>query len=337
MIAHFKSTTMNLLRHAFTALALVASGLMASSVALAQPADYPSKPIRIIVPFAPGGATDVLARMVGAKLQESWSQPVVVDNRPGAGGNIGAEAAARSPNDGYTLLLAAAGFMAVSPSLYAKLPFDTVRDFAPVAQLVKAPLLLVVNNSVPARSVKELIDYAKANPGKLTIANGGTGTAQHLGGEFFTYTAGIDALHVPYKGSAPATTDLLAGVSNAQFDNMVTLISHVKSGKIRALGVSSLKRSAILPDVPTIAESALPGFETGTWYGVVAPAGTPPAVVDKLNREINRILAMPDVAEKLVQMGLEASPMTPAAYGEFIRREIAQYARVIQNAKIKLD
>jgi tripartite-type tricarboxylate transporter receptor subunit TctC len=185
--------------------------------------------------------------------------------------------------------------------------------------------------------VKELIDYGKANPGKLTIGNGGTGTAQHLGGEFFTYTAGINAVHVPYKGSAPATTDLIAGVFNAQFDNMVTLIGHVKSGKIRPLGVSSLKRAAILPEVPTIAESGLPGFETGTWYGVVAPASTPAVIVDKLNREINRILALPDVSEKLVQMGLEASPMTPAAYGEFIRKEIAQYARVIQNAKIKLD
>jgi tripartite-type tricarboxylate transporter receptor subunit TctC len=319
-------------------LALSVLSALTTTTAYAQSVpDFPTRPIKIIVPFAPGGATDVLARMVGAKLQESWGQPVVVDNRPGAGGNIGAEAAARSPGDGYTLLLAAAGFMAVSPSLYAKLPFDTVKDFAPVAQLVKAPLLLVVNSTVQARTVKELIDYGKANPGKLTIGNGGTGTAQHLGGEFFTYTAGINAVHVPYKGSAPATTDLIAGVFNAQFDNMVTLIGHVKSGKIRPLGVSSLKRAAILPEVPTIAESGLPGFETGTWYGVVAPASTPAVIVDKLNREINRILALPDVSEKLVQMGLEASPMTPAAYGEFIRKEIAQYARVIQNAKIKLD
>jgi tripartite-type tricarboxylate transporter receptor subunit TctC len=319
-------------------LALSVLSALTTTTAYAQSVpDFPTRPIKIIVPFAPGGATDVLARMVGAKLQESWGQPVVVDNRPGAGGNIGAEAAARSPGDGYTLLLAAAGFMAVSPSLYAKLPFDTVKDFAPVAQLVKAPLLLVVNSTVQARTVKELIDYGKANPGKLTIGNGGTGTAQHLGGEFFTYTAGINAVHVPYKGSAPATTDLIAGVFNAQFDNMVTLIGHVKSGKIRPLGVSSLKRATILPEVPTIAESGLPGFETGTWYGVVAPASTPAVIVDKLNREINRILALPDVSEKLVQMGLEASPMTPAAYGEFIRKEIAQYARVIQNAKIKLD
>ena len=316
------------------ALALAA---LAGGAAAQAPADYPSRPIKVIVPFAPGGATDVLARMVGQKLAESWGQQVVVENRPGAGGNIGAEAGARAAADGYTLTLAAAGFMAVNPSLYAKLPYDPVRDFAPVALLVKAPLLLVVNPAVPARNTRELVEWARANPGRLTIGNGGQGTAQHLGGELFTSVAGIRAVHLPYKGSAPATTDLLAGVFEAQFDNMVTLLPHVKSGKLRALGVSSAARVPVLPDVPTIAESALPGFETGTWYGMVAPAATPPAVLDKLNREIARIVALPDVNERMVAMGLVPAAGPRAAFGEFIRSEIAQYGKLIRSAGIKLD
>jgi tripartite-type tricarboxylate transporter receptor subunit TctC len=301
------------------------------------PGDFPTRPLRIIVPFAPGGATDVLARMIGQKLTDAWGQQVVVENRPGAGGNIGAEAGARAAADGYTLTLAAAGFMAVNPSLYAKLPYDSVKDFAPVSLLVKAPLLLVANSTLPSRNVRELIEFARANPGKLNIGNGGTGTAQHLGGEFFTSAAGISAVHIPYKGSAPATNDLLAGVFHAQFDNMVTLIPHVKSGKLRPLAVSSAKRVAILPDVPTIAESGVPGFETGTWYGVVAPAATPGPIVDKLNREINRILTLPDVAEKLNGMGLQAASMTPSQFGEFIRSEIGAYAKIIKTANIRLD
>ena len=304
-------------------LALALAGLAGGAAAQA-PADYPTRPIKVIVPFAPGGATDVLARMV-------------VENRPGAGGNIGAEAGARAAADGYTLTLAAAGFMAVNPSLYAKLPYDPVRDFAPVALLVKAPLLLVVNPAVPARNTRELVEWARANPGRLTIGNGGQGTAQHLGGELFTSVAGIRAVHLPYKGSAPATTDLLAGVFEAQFDNMVTLLPHVKSGKLRALGVSSAARVPVLPDVPTIAESALPGFETGTWYGMVAPAATPPAVLDKLNREIARIVALPEVNERMIAMGLVPAVGPRAAFGEFIRSEIAQYGKLIRSAGIKLD
>ncbi len=289
-----------------------ATALIAPAPASAQApqaaADFPSRPLRIIVPFAPGGATDVLARMVGQKLTDAWGQQVIVENRPGAGGNIGAEAGARAAADGYTLTLAAAGFMAVNPSLYAKLPYDSVKDFAPVSLLVKAPLLLVANSTLQARNVRELIDFARANPGKLNIGNGGTGT-----------------------------NDLLAGVFHAQFDNMVTLIPHVKSGKLRPLAVSSAKRVPILPDVPTIAESGLPGFETGTWYGVIAPAATPAPIVDKLNREINRILTLPDVAEKLNGMGLQAAAMSPAQFSDFLRSEIANYARIIKAANIKLD
>jgi tripartite-type tricarboxylate transporter receptor subunit TctC len=299
--------------------------------------DFPSKPLRIIVPFAPGGATDVLARMISGKLGEALGQQVVVENKPGAGGAIGAEAGARAAPDGYTLTLAAAGFMAVNPAVYPKLSYDPVRDFAPLCLLVKAPLLLVVNPSVPARNVKELVDWARANPGRLTIGHGGPGTAQHLGGELFTNVAGIQAVHIPYKGSAPATTDLLAGVFDAQFDNMVTLIPHVKSGKLRALGVSSPKRAPALPEVPTIAEAALPGFETGTWYGLVAPAAVPAPILDRLNREVVRIVAMPEITDKMTAMGLVPAAGPAPQFGEFIRSEIAQYARVVKAANIRLD
>lgn len=329
--------TMHPNRRLLSAALALALTTLTSAVSAQTATDYPTRPIKVIVPFAPGGATDVLARMVGQKLAEAWGQQVVVENRPGAGGNIGAEAGARAAPDGYTLTLAAAGFMAVNPSLYAKLPYDPVRDFAPVALLVKAPLLLVVNPAVPARTTRELVEWARANPGKLTIGNGGQGTAQHLGGELFTSVAGIRAVHLPYKGSAPATTDLLAGVFEAQFDNMVTLLPHVKSGKLRALGVSGATRVPVLPDVPTIAESALPGFETGTWYGMVAPAATPAAVLDKLNREIARIVALPEINDKMVAMGLVPAVGPRAVFGDFIRAEIAQYGKLIRSAGIKLD
>jgi tripartite-type tricarboxylate transporter receptor subunit TctC len=318
------------------ALAAAAAGL-GLPAARAQSGNYPARPVKMVVPFPAGGATDLTARLLAGKLTEAWGQQVIVENKPGAGGNIGAEAGARAAPDGYTLTLCAAGFMAVNPSLYAKLPYDPVRDFAPVALLVKAPLLLVVHQGVPARSVRELIDWAKANPGRLTIGNGGQGTAQHLGGELFTSVAGVRAVHLPYKGSAPATTDLLAGVFDAQFDNMVTLLPHVKSGKLRPLAVSSSARVPVLPEVPTIAEAALPGFETGTWYGIVAPAATPAPVLERLNREIARIVALPDVAERLQAMGLVAAVGPRAAFGEFIRAEIAQYNKVIRSAGIKLD
>jgi tripartite-type tricarboxylate transporter receptor subunit TctC len=307
-------------------------------IAPAQAQDhFPSRQMRIIVPFVPGGASDMLARLVAQKLGETFSQTVIVENRPGAGGNIGAEAGAKAAPDGHTLTLAAAGFMAVNPSVYLKLGYDSVRDFQPVSLLVHAPLLFVVNPKVQAQTVREFIDLAKANPDKLAIGNGGTGTAQHLGGEYFTSTAGIKVLHVPYKGSAPATTDLLGGVFDAQFDNMVTLIPHVKAGKLRALGVSSARRVPLLPDVPTIAEAALPGFETGTWYGIVAPAGTPKPVVERLNREINRILTLPDVREKLLAQGLEPAGNSPAEFDAMIRAEIVKYAKIVKAAGIKAE
>ena len=293
---------------------------------------FPTKPMRIIVPFAPGGATDVLARTFGGEMQKHWGQTVVVENKPGAGGNIGAEAGAKAAPDGYTLTLVAHGFMSVNPHVYRNLGYDSVRDFAPVTQLVDAPLLLVVNPNVPIKSVREFVDYAKANPGKLVIGNGGAGTAQHLAGELLTSMAGIKALHVPYKGSAPATTDLLGGQTQAQLDNMVTFVSHVKAGKLRPLGVSSAKRAALFPDVPTIAEAGVPGYESGTWYGVTAAGGTPADVVAKINAELVRIMKQPEIAQKLADMGLVPVGSSPEQFGAFIRAQRELAGKLVKQA-----
>ena len=303
----------------------------------AQAAEFPEKPIRIIVPFSAGGATDMLARTVGQKLQESWGQPVVVDNRPGAGGNIGAEAGARAAPDGYTLLLVAAGFMAVNPHVYSNLTYDSIKDFAPITQLVSAPLLLVTHPSVPVKNFQEYVALVKSQPGKFLVGNGGPGTAQHLGGEYLDMTANMKSLHVPYKGSAPATADLLGGQVQAMLDNMVTLIPHVKAGKLRAIAVTSKERVSNLPDVPTVSESGLPGFETGTWYGIVAPAGTPKPIVDKLHREIIRILELPDVREKFLQQGLQPVGNTPEQFAEYIAAERRKAGEIVKAANIKVN
>ena len=331
------SSVNRLRRLALLAPAALAFGSMLFASAASAQAAYPSKPIRIVVPFSPGGATDTLARMMGQKLTEAWGQPVMVENKPGAGGNIGADLVAKAPGDGYTLLLAAAGFMAVNPSVYPNMTYDPAKDFAPLTLLVKAPLLLVVNPSVPVKDVKEFVAYVKANPGKLSIGNGGNGTAQHLGGVYMSSEAKLDVVHVPYKGSAPATTDLLGGVVHAQFDNMVTLMPYVKSGKLRALAVSSKERSGTVPDVPTLHETVLPGFETGTWYGMVAPASTPPAITTKISAELRKILQMPDIRDKLAAMGLDGSGMSDAAYGDFIKSEISKYAKIVKAADVKLQ
>ena len=312
-------------------------GLLCLAALLAAPFGvqaqaFPSKPMRIIVPFAPGGATDVLARMFGGEMQKSLGQPVVVENKPGAGGNIGAELGAKSAPDGYTLTLVAHGFMSVNPHVYKSLGYDSIRDFAPVTQLVDAPLLLVVNPSVPIKSVREFLDYAKANPGKLVIGNGGSGTAQHLAGELFTSMAGIQALHVPYKGSAPATTDLLGGQTQAQLDNMVTFVSHVKAGKLRALGVSSAKRAALFPEVPTIAEAGVPGYEAGTWYGVAAAGGTPADVVAKINAELVRAMKLPEISAKLFDMGLVPIGSSPEQFAAFIKGQREMAGKLVKQA-----
>ena len=320
----------------FTVALACAAALAAPAAAVAQ-TDYPTKGLRVIVPFPPGGASDTLGRMVAQHLSQAWGQPAVVENRPGAGGNIGAEAGAKAAPDGYTLTLAAAGFMAVNPSIYPKLNYDSATDFQPVALLVKAPLLLVVNPKVPAQSATEFIDLARREPGRISMANGGTGTAQHLGGVSFALAAGVDVQHIPYKGSAPATTDLLGGVVDAQFDNLVTLVPFVRSGKLRALGVSSVQRVAALPDVPTLGEKALPGFETGTWYGIVVPKNTPKPVVDKINAALLGMLAQPEARDKLIAMGLEPEGGTPAQFGALIRGEIAKYGTIVKSANVKAE
>jgi tripartite-type tricarboxylate transporter receptor subunit TctC len=318
----------------------LAAGLFIVSAVVTAPAAraaYPEKPITIIVPFSPGGATDMLARTVGQKLSAGWGQSVLVENRPGAGGNIGAAVGAKAAPDGYTLTLTAAGIMAVNPHIYPKLPYDSIKDFAPVTQLVNAPLLLVVHPSVPVHNFKEYVQLVKAQPGKITLGNGGTGTAQHLGGEYLDMSAGMKSLHVPYKGSAPATADLIGGQVQAMFDNMVTLIPHIKAGKLKPLAVTSSTRVSILPDVPTVAESGLPGFETGTWYGIAAPAGTPKDVVNKLQVEIARILAMPDVHDKLIQQGLIPVGSTPEQFGKFIEAERIKAGNIVKAANIKVE
>jgi len=313
--------------------------LAALTVVAAAPASaaYPDKPIRIIVPFSPGGATDMLARAVGQKLQESWGQPVVVENRPGAGGNIGAAAGAKAAPDGYTLLLVAAGFMAVNPHVYANLTYDSIRDFAPITQLVSAPLLLVTHPSVPADNFRDYVKLVKSEDGKFPVGNGGVGTAQHLGGEYLDMVAEMKSLHVPYKGSAPATADLLGGQVKAMLDNMVTLIPHVKAGKLKALAVTSKERVSILPEVPTISESGLPGFETGTWYGIAAPAATPKDVVDKLNREIVRILALPEIRDSFLKQGLQPVGNAPDDFAKYIVAEREKAGRIVKQANITLN
>ena len=311
---------------------------IALSCALALPLaaaaqSFPTKPIRIIVPFAPGGATDVLARLFGGEMQKSFGQSVVVENKPGAGGNIGAEAGAKAAPDGYTLTLVAHGFMSVNPHVYKSLGYDSIRDFAPVTQLVTAPLLFVTNpNALPAKNLREILDYAKANPGKLVIGNGGSGTAQHLAGELFSSMANVNVVHVPYKGSAPATTDLLGGQTHAMLDNMVTLIPHVKSGKLRAIAVSTPQRVATFPEVPTISEAGVPGYDAGTWYGVCAPGGTPADVVSKLNAELVRAMKQPEVSAKIAEMGLIAVGSTPAEFAQFIRQQREMAGKLVKQA-----
>ena len=264
---------------------------------------YPTKPIRIVVPFPAGGTTDVLARAAAQKLTESLGQPAVVDNRPGAGGNIGAELVAKSPPDGYTLLMGTVGTHAINPSLYPKMPYDHVKDFAPVILVAGVPNVLVINPALPVNSVQELIAYAKANPGKLNFASSGNGTSIHLSGELFKTMAGVQMTHVPYKGSAPALQDLVGGQVQLMFDNLPSSLALIKGGKLKALAVTSSARAAALPDVPTLAESGLPGFEASSWFGLLAPAGTPQPIILKVNGDVAKWLASPEAKEKLLAQG----------------------------------
>jgi tripartite-type tricarboxylate transporter receptor subunit TctC len=321
------------MRMLFSALLL---GLMVS-VVHAQPA-YPNKPIRIIITVAPGGGSDITTRTVGQKLIEAWGQQVIVDNRPGGNGIIGMEIAAHANPDGYTLLLGTIGPVAVNPSLYSKLPYDPVKDYAPIARGVSALNMLVVHPSLPAASVNEFIAYAKANPGKINFGSSGVGFADHLAGEIFNTLAGVKMVHVPYKGGAPAMLDLLAGNLQCIFATVSTAITYVKAGRIRPLAVTSAKRAEQFPDIPTIAESGVPGYTVDNWYGFFAPRGTPKPIITKLHAEINRILLLPDVKERLAGLGIFAFLLpTPEAFGGYIEDEIKKYAKVVKDSGSRID
>ena len=305
------------------------------ATALAQ--TYPSKPIRIIVAYTPAGTTDILARVVGQKMSESFGQPVIVDNRPGVNGNIGTDVAAKATADGHTLLMVTAGTHGINPSLYRKLPWDAVKDFAPISLAANVPNILVVNNSVPVKSVKDFIAHLKASPDKFNYGTPGNGSTGHLSMEMFKAMTGTRIQHIPYKGSAGVLADVIGGQIAATIDNLPPYLPQVKSGKIRGLAVTSIKRSPVVPDIPTIAETAVAGYSAGSWFGLVAPAGTPKAVIDKLANETQRILKLPDVAERIAALGAEAVGDRPEQFAAHIKAEIAKWAKVIKDANVELQ
>ena len=315
--------------------ALALATLAFAAAALAQP--FPSKPIKIIVPYPPGGTSDILARSVGQKLTETLGQVVVVENKPGATGNIGADFVAKSPPDGYTLLLADIGSLAIAPSVTAALPFDPVKDFAPVVMVAYSPHILALNPAVPAGTVKELIALLKAKPDSLNFAVSGVGGANHLAGIDFAARTGVKWTYVPYKGGSQAITDLMAGHAQVMFNGMLATYPAVKDGKLKAIAISSAKRFSAAPDLPTVAESGVPGFETGSWQGIVAPAGTPPEVVKKLHAAVTAILATPEMKEKLISSGAEVRAQSPEQFGAFIRDEKARWAKVVKESGAKFE
>ena len=308
--------------------------LLAFFAAIAAAQSYPTRPIRLIVPYPAGGPTDFVGRTVGAKLSQLLGQQVVVDNRPGAGTVIGNELVAHAAPDGYTLLFATGGGTFLTPLMLAKVPYDPVKDLTPVAMLVMSPQVLVAHPSVAAKNVPELVALAKAKPGVLNYASVGTGTSPHLGGELLQSLAGIKLVHVPYKGTAPAMTDLIAGQVHLMFTSMPTVLAHVKAGRLKLLGTGGSKRSAVIPDTPPIAET-VPGFELVTWYSIFAPAKTPPAIVKRLNAEIAKVLADPESRDRLAAQGLEPTVMTPEELGRYSREELARWGKVIKAAGLK--
>ena len=323
---------MKLPRRKFLHLAVGATAFPAMS-RFARAQAYPTRPVRIIVPFPPGGPYDIHARFMGQWLSERFSQAFLIENRPGAGGNIGTETVVRAPPDGYTLLLVGVG-AAINATLYEKLNFNFMRDITPVAGIGRVPNVMEVNPSVPATTVLEFIAYAKANPGKVNMASGGGGTAAHVTGELFKMMTNVNLLHVPYRGSAPALTDLIGGQVQVTFDPLPSSIEHIKAGKLRALAVTSMTRSEALPDVPTVGDF-VPGFEASAWYGLGAPRSTPREVVDRLNKEINDALADPKMKGRLADVGSVPTSMTPAEFGTFVAEETEKWAKVIKFAGIK--
>ena len=314
---------------------IIALAIAAPTVAYSQA--FPSKPARIVNPFAPGGATDIIARHMAQKLTEAWGQPVVVENRAGASGALGVEHVAKSPADGYTLLIATQTTHAANPALYAKLPYDAAKDFAPLTLAGSTPLALMVHPSLPVRDVRELVEHAKKNPGRLAYASGGNGTSQHLTMELLKTMTGTFMVHIPYKGAGPAMTDFLGGQVNLMFDNLPTALPHVKSGKLRALAVSTAKRSALAPELPTMAESGLAGFDLATWFAFYAPAATPRELVEKISADMRRALAQPDTRERLTAIGVDIVASTPQELGAFNRAELVKWAKIVKDSGAKLD
>jgi tripartite-type tricarboxylate transporter receptor subunit TctC len=318
-------------------LKLVLSALLvaASAGAAAQPASqsYPNKAIRVISPWSAGGPAEALARVVTMKMSEALGQPIVIESKGGANGMIGTALVAKAAPDGYTILLSHLGPTAISPALQKDMPYDSLKDFEPISQVVAGPTLLVVRNDLPVKNVKELLEYAKANPGKLTYGSVGIGSTTHLAGEMLNMTAGIDAVHVPYKGSTPILVDMMGGRIDMAFVGISGSLQQAKAGQIRAIAISTLRRSASAPEIPAVAET-LPGFELNSWYGMSAPAGTPRPIVMRLNQELNKALLMPDVIEWMKQNGLDPRGTTPEEHGAYIRAEIAKWAKVVQAAKI---
>jgi tripartite-type tricarboxylate transporter receptor subunit TctC len=310
-------------------------GVFFSSVSFGQ--SYPSKPLRVIVPFAPGGSTDIFARLVAEKLSTALSEPVVVENRAGASGNIGADAVAKSAPDGYTLLMATTGVMAINNALFKNMAYDAAKDFEPVIFIASITNVLAVPNDLPAKNVAELVALAKKDPGKLTFASSGAGSSTHLSAELFKSMAGVDVVHIPFKGSGQALIDVVAGRVSMIFDNMPSALPHIKGGKLRALGVTGAKRSGALPEVPTIAEAGVPGYESLSWSGFAVPAGTPRDIVQRLNRETAVILLAPDMRQKLAEQGAEAIGGPPETFAAHVRREREKWSKLVRERNIVVN
>jgi tripartite-type tricarboxylate transporter receptor subunit TctC len=323
---------MNKIRRLAIGLAAVAA-IGAAGVAAAQ--DYPNKPVRLVVPFPPGGVADNMARAYGQELAKAWRQPVVVENRPGAGTTIGADFVAKSPGDGYTIYLTNVGHSS-SAAVYRKLPYNADKDFTPVSLLADVPSILAATPSLPANNVKELIALAKAKPGTINFASAGTGTGSHLMGEYLRALAGIDIVHVPYKGTAPAFADLSTGRVSLIFEPIGTMLPHIRAGKLKALGVTTAKRSPVAPEIPAIAE-ALPGYDTSTWYGILAPAGTPPEVVRKIHGELVRITQSPEMKERLLAQGLQPVANTPEQFAGILKADVQRWTKLVKDAGITVE
>ena len=316
-------------------LPIIVVGICFVPPAVAQ--SYPNKPIRLISPYAPGGGSDTLARTIGPKLTESWGQPVIIENRPGAAGSLGAEAAAKATADGYTVLVTPSAVLAINPHIYPKLRYDPIRDFAPITIATNSPYMLVVHPSIPAKTVKELIAHARAKPGELNYSSSGNGSSTHLAGVLFGQLAGVQLLHVPYKGAAPAIVDLLGGQIHMRFSSVVPVLPHVRSGKLRSLGISSAKRYAPLPDMPTISEGGLPGFVVDSWYGILAPAGTPRTIVTRLNTEIVRHLRSDEMKARMAADGAEVIASTPEELAKALREELARWAKPVKDSGARAE